>query len=310
MLAACVTHVPLSLEYRGPADLPATAFVVEQDDEPPLVELGDTRRRLLGGVTFRRLTVRSGTSGATPVELEYYDPDGSEATPVVILLPIFDGELRVPRFFARYFASRGWAAVVVHRSRDPLVGLSKPEEMMRANLNDYGRVLDWVERQPDLDADRIGLFGISFGAMDAIVLAALDDRVDAIVAAMAGGDLPDVMVNTHYRPVVRTIDSLIADQGLTRDGLRASLDERLVTDPLELAPYVDVERVLMIVTRTDAIVPFEAQQALRAEMGTPETLYLPTGHRTSALYLPKVRSVAYDFFARQFAAEPVAAARE
>jgi hypothetical protein len=107
---------------------------------------------------------------------------------------------------------------------------------------------------------------------------------------------------------VRTIDSLIDDQGLTRDGLRASLDERLVTDPLELAPYVDAERVLMIVTRTDAIVPFEAQQALRAEMGTPETLYLPTGHRTSVLYMPKVRSIAYEFFARQFAAEPIAIA--
>jgi hypothetical protein len=36
-------------------------------------------------------------------------------------------------------------------------------------------------------------------------------------------------------------------------------------------------------------------------MGSPEALYLPTGHRTSVVYFPKLRSSAHEFFARQFA---------
>jgi hypothetical protein len=154
------------------------------------------------------------------------------------------------------------------------------------------------------------LFGISFGAMDAVMLTALDDRIDALVVVMAGGDFAYLVTNTAYRRVSRTVDGLIEDSGITRDALRQRLDARITTDPLALAPYVDAERVLMVMTRTDAIVPFEAQQALRASMGAPETLYLPTGHRPSVFFFPRVRSSAYEFFARRFEEAPVAFAAD
>jgi hypothetical protein len=265
---------------------------------------GDDR----AGFTVRQFSLASSADATRSIHFEYYDVDGGSRTPVVMLLPIFNGQLIVTRFFARYFANQGWAAVLVTRGHDALDGLDAPEESIRANLRDYQRILDWTEKQPEIDAARIGLFGISFGAMDAVMLTALDDRVDALVVAMAGGDLPYVMMNTRYRPVARTIDDLLDDQGMTREALRASLVARIATDPLALAPYVDAEKVLMIMTRTDVIVPFEAQEALRVSMGSPETLYLPTGHRPSVFFFPKVRSSAYEFFARQFAASGVAAA--
>ena len=83
----------------------------------------------------------------------------------------------------------------------------------------------------------------------------------------------------------------------------------MLTDPLALAPYVDAKRVLMIMTRTDVIVPFEAQKALRARMGAPESLYLPTGHRTSVFYFPKLRTAAFEFFERRFMLDSSAVAR-
>ncbi len=79
-------------------------------------------------------------------------------------------------------------------------------------------------------------------------------------------------------------------------------------DPLALAPYIDAERVFMILTRTDTIIPFEAQQQLRATLGSPEALYLLTGHRSSVVYFPKVRNAAFEFFARRFAERPIAVA--
>lgn len=38
-------------------------------------------------------------------------------------------------------------------------------------MRDYRRVLDWAEHRPEIDAARMGLLGISFGAIDAVVLA-------------------------------------------------------------------------------------------------------------------------------------------
>jgi hypothetical protein len=129
------------------------------------------------------------------------------------------------------------------------------------------------------------------------------------VVAMAGGDLASLMMSTNYRRIVRRVDGMLADSGMSRELFAESLARQITTDPLALAPYVDAERVLMIMTRTDAIVPLAAQEALRASLGAPETLYLPTGHRPSVLFFPKVRSSAFEFFARRFDTSHIAVAR-
>jgi dienelactone hydrolase len=309
VLTACTTSVPLSQDYRGPSTLPPGApGVVPAESPQTLLATVGLEARERAHFVVRELALPSAADPKESVAFEYYDVDGDARTPVVMLLPIFNGQLAIPRFFARYFANQGWAAIVVTRGRDPLDALTAPSATMRGNLKDYSRMLDWIERQPELDASRIGVFGVSLGAMDAVMLAALDTRVSALVIAMAGGDLAYVLANTNYRRVTRMIDHLAESQGTSREALHAKLDAELELDPLALAPYVDAERVLMIMTRTDAIIPFEAQQRLRMTMGMPEALYLVTGHRTSVLFFPKLRNAAFEFFARHFAEQRVALA--
>jgi dienelactone hydrolase len=314
-LAGCVIHVPMARDYRGPDTLPPAIFAeVPVGDPTPISVQAD--REMRDGIHFdlRRVALPSNVEAGASIDFDYYNVEGEGdagsggRTPVVVLLPIFNGQLGITRYFARYFANQGWAAIVVVRERDPLSEMFDPETAIRANLTEYRRVLDWVEQQPELDPGRIGLFGISLGAMDAVMLTALDDRIDALVVAMAGGDLASLMVSTNYRRIVRRVDGMLADSGMSRERFEQSLAQQITMDPLILAPYVDAERVLMIMTRTDAIVPFEAQQALRASMGAPETLYLPTGHRPSVLFFPRVRSSAFEFFARQFDANHIAVA--
>ncbi len=299
MLGGCVAHEPLAKDYDGPNVLPP-ADAAWAADAGQVVATDDEQLRLRPHFTVRRVTLSPSAQGRPAIDFEYYEPESSAQHPVIVLLPIFSGQLNITRYFARYFVNQGWSAVVVDRDRDLLDDIDRLDEAIRANIVDYRRVLDWIEEQPRLDPKRIGLFGISFGAMDAVMLTALDHRVKALVAAMAGGDLPYVFLNTNYRPVSRTVDDILQDTGMSREALRAEFERRLRTDPLRLAPYVDAEHVLMILTRTDALVPFSSQEALRRKMGSPEALYLPTGHRTSVLFFPRLRASAYEFFAKQF----------
>ena len=309
VLGGCATYVPLAHDYAGPDALPIggpTAFPA-LPELPPAVT-GDIEARERLHFVVRQMSLPSAVDSSQSIDFEYYDVDGNERTPVVVLLPVFNDQLAIPRFFARYFANQGWAAVVALRGREPLDTFIAPAETVQGNLQDYRRVLDWVENEPELDASRIGVFGVSLGAMDAVMLTALDGRVNSLVIAMAGGDLSYLLANTNYRRVVRTIDDLAASSGTSREALGAKLDAEIALDPLVLAPYVDAERVLMIITRTDAIIPFEAQQQLRTGMGSPETMYLMTGHRTSVVYFLKLRSAAFEFFERHFAAQHIALA--
>jgi dienelactone hydrolase len=308
-LAACTTHVPLSDTYRGPDVWPSEAPMGYWESPPKPFEVADdVEARTRAHFAVRQLSLPSAVDPTATISFEYYDVDGDARTPVIVLLPIFNGQLSIPRFFARYFANQGWAAVVVTRGRDPLDALTAPEQTVRSNLQDYRRVLDWIEHEPELDASRIGMFGVSLGAMDAVMLTALDRRVNSLVIAMAGGDWSYLLANTSYRRVSRTIDDLATSLGTSRAALGAKLDAAVKFDPLAVAPYIDAERVFMILTRTDAIIPFEAQQRLRATMGSPEALYLLTGHRASVVYFPKVRNAAFEFFERRFAEQRVALA--
>jgi hypothetical protein len=307
-LAACTTFVPFSQDYRGPDARPVESSTAVAALSLPLRVTGDIEARERAHFVVRQMSLPSAVDSSQSIDFEYYDVEGDQRTPVVLLLPVFNEQLAIPRFFARYFANQGWAAVVAVRGRDPLATLVAPTATVQGNLQDYRRVLDWIEHEPELDASRIGLFGVSLGAMDAVMLTALDQRVNALVIAMAGGDLSYLLANTNYRRVVRTIDDMAASQGTSREALGAKLDAEINLDPLAVARYVDAERVLMVITRTDAIIPFEAQQQLRVGLGSPETLYLVTGHRTSVLFFPKVRSAAFEFFERHFAEQQVALA--
>jgi hypothetical protein len=307
-LAGCTTHVPLSDSYHGPDAWPSDGPIAfEESLLPPEVE-GDVEARTRAHFVVHQLSLPSSADSAESVEFEYYDVDGDDRTPVVVLLPVFNGQLKIPRFFARYFANHGWAAVVVTRGRDPLDALTAPEHAVQGNLQSYRRVLDWIEHEPELDATRIGVLGVSLGAMDAVMLTAFDRRVNSLVIAMAGGDFSYLLTNTNYRRVTRTIDDMAAELGTSREAVVARLDASIKLDPLALAPYVDAERVFMVLTRTDAIIPFEAQQLLRATMGSPEALYLLTGHRPSVVYFPKMRNAAFEFFVRRFALQQIALA--
>lgn len=304
--AGCVTRAPLTDTYSGPAALPeplAERYALEIDEPPEAISdtLRERRDFVVREIVLPGRPASGDDKALETLTFEYYDVSGDETRPAIVVLPIANGNMLVSRYFARYFASRGWASLVIDHARDPMDDLlDDPESAIRRNILDYRRVLDWVDRQPEIDT--VGIFGISFGGMAAVVLAALDDRVDAVVAAMAGGDLPYLVMNTSYRAVARQIQRSLRESGLTRERLKERLERLIASDPLVFAPYVDAEEVLLVMTRTDMIVPFEAQERLRRELGEPETLFLPTGHRTSVFYFPLLRSSAYDFFDRQFSA--------
>ncbi|MGC4894954.1 alpha/beta fold hydrolase [Micromonospora sp. DT31] len=145
------------------------------------------------------VTVRSGPTGDEPVDLDttLYLPDGASAAnrvPAVLLAHGFGGTKDSVRADAEDLVARGyavlaWTARGFGRSGGQ-IHLDSPDHEVR----DAQRLLDRLAARPDIRLDapgdpRVGVVGGSYGGGLALLLAAQDQRVDAIVPMITWNDL-------------------------------------------------------------------------------------------------------------------------
>ncbi|HEX5542888.1 MAG TPA: alpha/beta fold hydrolase [Micromonospora sp.] len=147
----------------------------------------------------RHLTVRSGPNGDEPVDLDttLYLPAGASAeapVPAVLLGHGFGGSKHTVRSDAEDLAELGYA-VLTYTARGfgrsgGQIHLDHPDYEVR----DAQRLLDWLADRPEIRTDapgdpRVGVVGSSYGGALALLLAAQDPRVDAIVPMVTWNDL-------------------------------------------------------------------------------------------------------------------------
>jgi fermentation-respiration switch protein FrsA (DUF1100 family) len=84
---------------------------------------------------------------------------------------------------AAAFAEAGFVALVHdHRSFGASDGTPRQDIDPWKQIEDWRRALTYLESRPEVDADRIGLWGSSYAGGHAIVLGATDRRLKAVVA--------------------------------------------------------------------------------------------------------------------------------
>jgi len=236
------------------------------------------------------------------VQLEYYDIAGDAKVPVVMVLPMSGGGYTVERHFANYFASRGYAAVIVHRDKVPKNQqvLENLNPMMKRMVIDHKRVIDWLETQQDVDSGKIGIFGISLGGIKGAILTPLESRIQAAIIGLAGGDVPHILVHSTEPGIARKREAYFKQHNLTPEEAEKKLRGIITRDPLVYAPYVDPNKVMLVIARYDTVVPTAKGLLLKEKMGNPETIMLPSGHYTAVLSIPYIKSEAFDFFEKRF----------
>ena len=243
----------------------------------------------------------AGSDDDSPITFEYYRQIGLERAPVVLVLPILNGQKHVVKPFATHFADNGYNVVIVDtvQRRTLLEDMLEPEAAIRRTAIRHRRVLDWVDTLAEIDTDRIAVFGASLGGFNALFLTATDSRIKASALALVAGDLPFVLTNSSERRINEAADGAMETLQTDSEGLRRYLEQHILSDPMDLAHYVEPDRVLMVLAKFDDSVHYEKQLELHAAMGNPESITLPTGHVTAAAYLFYLRARVLDFFDRK-----------
>ncbi len=290
-------HLSMDKSPRAAQPLPEANSPGFSGSRPPTVVRTNTVLEVQKKYTLRRFELDS-HDPTTPrvIVVDYYQLPRSNS-PVVMLLPISGGNYEPETLFARYFAKRGLAVALVHRRE---IGHETPtpqaiNDWLKQNVADNKQVLDWLETRPELDAKRIGLFGISMGGIQAALLAGLDQRIEAAIAGLAGGDLPFILSHSTEKTIVRQRKAFMGEHGMTVEQFEDALRQNITMDPCLVAEHVDPKRTMLVLGMCDKVVPFHKGWELRRKMGRPETVLLPTGHYSAVLCIPYVERVCLNF---------------
>jgi cephalosporin-C deacetylase-like acetyl esterase len=124
------------------------------------------------------------TSGSETVRGWLYLPEGEGPHPVVVMAGgwCYVKELVQPHY-AEHFVDAGMAALIFDYRR---LGSSDGEPRQHidpnAQIEDYRNAISFVAAQPELDAERVAIWGISYSGGHVLIVGATDRRVKAIVS--------------------------------------------------------------------------------------------------------------------------------
>ncbi len=302
LLTGCAT-----LPHRGPFRLPQPLpeeLRAYYDYPSPLrdavIRLVEESHGVRVFLVQHPLSVPAGVTPTEPVvEFEWFVSPAPGRRPAILMNPILGGDYPLERGICHFFARHGFHAALVHRKTlkiSPEYPVSRVELLLRQGVLRIRQIVDWMQVQERVDPARLGSFGISMGGIAGVLSAAVEPRLRCHVVALAGGSLPDILVASPDKLLATQRQRYLALNHMDRAALEQQLRDAIRTDPVRLAPYVDSQRVFMIIALFDRTIGRANALRLWHALGEPRAAFLPLGHYTAYLTLPYLKSASLRFF--------------
>jgi dipeptidyl aminopeptidase/acylaminoacyl peptidase len=132
-------------------------------------------------------------------------------------------------------------------------------EKREDSVKDIGALLDWIAQQPELDADRVGVYGGSYGGY--MVLASLMHYPERIKAGV------DIVGISHFGTFLNNTESYRRDLRRAEYGDERTAEMQKVFAEISPARHADRIRARLFVAqgKNDPRVPYtEAEQIVKA----------------------------------------------
>ncbi len=293
-----------SSQVQNPRDpLPVATFpawrLIDRDDE--MEEFG------LSFVSAFTTAYKQNNS----VPLDVFLPiQRSGAVPVVVVLHYWGArDLRTERIMARELAQKGIASVIVtlpyHLQRTPpgyssgqLAIKPDPDHLiatMTQCVLDVRRTVDWISTRPEFDSSRVGISGVSLGALVASYVYAIDPRVGSASLLLGGADLAHILWNSS---LVTSDREKLRKLGYDEDTLREKLKP---IEPLDVLKERTSGKAFVVGANYDTVIPRIDTEKLINALPSQETLWIDTGHYGGIFVQRRLSRLVADFFSKEFA---------
>lgn len=218
-------------------------------------------------------------------------PPGAARAPVVVLCMGLDSAKEEMDSYESLFLARGMATLTFD---GPGQGESEYDMPIRGDYETAVKaVFDWLETRADIDASRVGLWGVSLGGYYAPRAAAFEKRVRACIALSGPFDWADAW---HRLPE------------LTRETFRVRAQASGADDALRIARGLTLKGVAENITcplylvagKLDRIVSWQdAARLAREARGPVELVVIEDGNHVANNRVYRYRTQSADWMARQ-----------
>ena len=192
-------------------------------------------------------------------------PEGVSKPPIVILVPGLDSVKEELHNYGDDFLRRGMAVLAID---GPGQGEMEFEHPMRYDYEVPIRyAIDYLEGQPDIDAQRVGLMGVSLGGYYAPRAAAFEPRLKAVIANAGAYDFAE-----HFDRL-----PLLTRAAFTaRLNANSQQEARNKLEAFTLAGVLDKVHcpLLVIMGRLDRLVPASDAERVVKEAGNVAELWM------------------------------------
>lgn len=252
--------------------------------------------------------VKSEHAANNTVHADYFQPKGKGPFPAVVVIHILGGEFPLSQMIANGLARKGIAALFI---KLPYYGerrgntrgryfISFEPDVTKRNFTqavlDVRRAAGWLAARPEVDADQLGITGISLGGIMTALSAPAEPRFKKVAIYLGGGDLGN-MVWSHPNQAA----SAFRKSWLARGETKASFLKKVTpVDPVTYGHLLKKRQVLMIAAKNDEIVPPASTKALWEAAGRkPKLVWLDAGHISAMLHLVGEMERLNRFFAAE-----------
>ncbi|MBI2558829.1 hypothetical protein HYW20_05885 [Candidatus Woesearchaeota archaeon] len=220
--------------------------------------------------------------------VRHYRAHGDTA---VIVLPQRSGGYNFAQLVASYLATNGISAYEIetplHGSRLPSgiksiseldMELDDSKLMFNQAVTETRGLIDLMQEQ------KIGVCGISLGAVYASILYGIDGRVSSACLVMAGGNFADMLFESGD-PFISALGNQVIAKGLNGSELRK------VLGPIEPCNYTNPDKsdnLFMINASSDKVVPDKNGRALAEAWQNPRQYLVNSGHLSIMLKIPEL----------------------
>jgi hypothetical protein len=265
------------------------------------------------GIKITRITYQSPVT--TPfatndtVVAYLFMPSGAGPHPVLIVLPEWLPRNMKNEFqFCEDVTKANTAALLIespfslerrpvpHTPEAELLSGNMPQMVgaIRQNVLDVRRAMDWLETRPDIDSSRMGMSGISLGAIIASLCAGVDRRAKVLLSIDGGADAAGLLWKS---PFMAGLHKQLVQHGYDYEDLKVGLAP---IEPTNWLKGYGAENALLVNGRYDMFILPKQSQLLADSIGGAPIVWANTGHYGLVLAEKKASTVGAEFLRARF----------